>query len=173
MTTITITTQAELDALPNSFDEYTYIEISNDPAIVGSIVVSKEWSNAIVRAFGNASVVAFDNANVVAYGNASVVAFDNANVVAYGNASVRAHDNASVWAYGNASVRAYGNASVRAYGNASVVAFDNANVVAYGNASVNYSDTLPYFAFWFLINKDNPGIIEAMKKQFANDPNYM
>ena len=125
MTTITITTQAELDALPNSFDEYTYIEISNDPAIVGSIVVSKEWSNASVRA--------------------------------YGNASVRAHDNASVWAFGNASV----------------VAFDNANVVAYGNASVNYSDTLPYFAFWFLINKDNPGIIEAMKKQFANDPNYM
>jgi len=141
MTTITITTQAELDALPNSFDEYTYIEISNDPAIVGSIVVSKEWSNASVRA--------------------------------YGNASVRAHDNASVWAFGNASVVAFDNASVWAFGNASVVAFDNANVVAYGNASVNYSDTLPYFAFWFLINKDNPGIIEAMKKQFANDPNYM
>ena len=62
MATITITTQAELDALPKSFDEYTYIQIKSDPTL--TIFVSEDW--------GNSHVEAWDSSHVVARGSAGV-----------------------------------------------------------------------------------------------------
>jgi hypothetical protein len=59
-----------------------------------------------VRAFGSASVSAFDSASVRAFGSASVSAFDSASVSAFGSASVSAFGSASVSAFGSASVRA-------------------------------------------------------------------
>ena len=62
MATITITTQAELDALPKSFDEYTYIQIKSDPTL--TIFVSEDR--------GNSHVEAWDSSHVVARGSAGV-----------------------------------------------------------------------------------------------------
>ena len=92
--------------------------------------------NAIVEAYGNATVRAYDNAIVEAYGNATVRAYDNAIVEAYGNATVEAYGNATVEAYNNATVEATGNATVRAYNNATVKAYGNATVEAYDNAYI-------------------------------------
>src|SRR5581483_2393843 len=81
---ITITTQAELDALPDSFAEYTRIYIKSEERIV----VRKARGNSSVVAWGNSSVVARENSSVEARGNSSVVARENSSVVAWENSSV-------------------------------------------------------------------------------------
>ena len=128
MKVIKITTQAELDALPESFDEFTVIEIR-----------SKERISVVAR--GNSSVVARENSSVAAWGNSSVVA--------RGNSSVAAWENSSVVARGNSSVVARENSSVAAWENSSVVAWENSSVVARGNVAIRlYSAAaITLFAF--------------------------
>jgi len=137
MKTIIIESQKELDALPDSFDEYTYIEIKSADVIH----VNKAWGNSSVVAWENSSVVAWENSSVVAWDNSSVVARGNSSVVAWGNSSVEARENSSVEARENSSVEARENSSVVARGNSSVVAWDNSSVVAWGNSSVVAWDT--------------------------------
>jgi hypothetical protein len=135
MNEITIKTQAELDALPTKFDEFTRVYIQG----------GTRYDRIIVRgARENASVVARENASVVAWGNASVEARENASVVA--------RENASVMAWGNASVEARENASIVALENASVVARENASVVAWGNVGVHLqSDFATVVLFMFAV----------------------
>ena len=141
MNTIIVKTQTEIDNLPDSFKEYTVIEIRSDGIKVSiskrprnSSVVA--WENSSVVAWGNSSVVAWENSSVVAWGNSSVVARGNSSVVARGNSSVVAWGNSSVEAWENSSVVARGNSSVVARGNSSVEAWENSSVVARGNSSV-------------------------------------
>ena len=70
MKTIVIKTQSEIDALPNSFAEYTRIEIRSTERIY----VKKAWGNSSVEACENSSVEACENSSVVACENSSVVA---------------------------------------------------------------------------------------------------
>ena len=113
MNIITITTQAELDALPKSFKEVTVIEIRSD----------KNITISVVRAFDNSSVTACGSSSVTAHDNSSVRAYDNSSVRACGSSSVTAHDNSSVRAYDNSSVTAFDNSSVTAFDNSSVDIF--------------------------------------------------
>ena len=121
MKTILIRTQQEFDALPDSFSEFTEIQIRSKELIV------------IKKAYNNSSVVAYDNSSVEAYKNSSVVAYDNSSVAACNNSSVVAYDNSSVVTYDNSSVVAYNNSSIRAYDNSSVVVFLLATVVIYSS----------------------------------------
>ena len=75
MKEIVVHTQAELDALPDSFKDLTLIQIHSEAGI--RIVVNKAWDNSSVVARDNSSVVAWDNSSVVARGNSFVVARDN------------------------------------------------------------------------------------------------
>jgi hypothetical protein len=125
MQTIVIKNQAEMDALPNSFNEYTTIEIRNDPKL-GPVTISKAW--------GNSSVVAWWNSSVVARDNSSVVARDNSSVVAWDNSSVVARDNSSVVAWGNSSVVARGNSSVVAWGNSIIYHYSSSTILLFGFA---------------------------------------
>ncbi len=132
MNIVVIRTQAELDALPAKFENYTKIEIRATERIYvkikreNSSVVA--WGNSSVVAWGNSSVVARENSSVVAWGNSSVVARENSSVVARENSSVVARENSSVVARENSSVVAWGNSSVVAWGNSSVVARENSSV---------------------------------------------
>ena len=159
--TIIIKTQHELDSLPLSFKEFTYIEIKNSERIV----VSKTWDNSSViargnssvEAYGNSSVIAMENSSVIARnnssviarGNSSVIAMENSSVEAYGNSSVIAMENSSVIARNNSSVIAYGNSSVIAMENSSVIAMENSSVEAYGNSSVRAYESSSVSAFDF------------------------
>ena len=78
MQKIIVTTQAELDALPLRFDEYTQIVIQNTKGMRLRVVA---WENS--------SVVAWDNSRVVALENSSVEARGNSRVVAWGNSVIR------------------------------------------------------------------------------------
>ena len=71
MKTIVIKTQSEIDALPNSFAEYTRIEIRSTERIY----VKKAWGNSSVEACENSSVEAWENSSVVAFQFAVVFAF--------------------------------------------------------------------------------------------------
>ena len=71
---IIVSTQVELDSLPEKFDEYTRILIKNTTS---KLVVNKAWGNSSVEAEGNSSVVAWGNSSVEAWGNSSVEAEGN------------------------------------------------------------------------------------------------
>ena len=157
MKTITIKTQAELDALPGSFEEFTVIEIRSGQDT--KIVARKAYNNATVRAYNNATVRAYNNATVVACDNATVVACDNATVVAYNNATVVACDNATVVAYNNATVVAYDKSTVVAYelskvtnhsNNTDLSFYDNAQGVLYQDP-----DTITIFDKAHIIKKED------------------
>ena len=134
MKEITIHTQAEFDALPENFSEYTVIKIESDKGLW--LIIKKAWGNSSVEAWGNSSVEAWENSSVVARENSSVEAWGNSFVVARGNSSVEARENSSVVARENSSVVAWGNSSVVAWGNSSVVARGNSSVVAVQNSVV-------------------------------------
>ncbi len=106
MKEIIITTQVELDVLPDHFDEYTRILIKSTTS---SLVVIKARGNSSVEARGNSSVVARENSSVEARGNSSVVAWGNSSVEARGNSSVEAWGNSSVVARGNVVIRVFSN----------------------------------------------------------------
>jgi hypothetical protein len=185
--TITITTQAEFDALPNSFPECTYIDIKSDPTI--TIVVNRELSNAWVWACGESSVVARGNSTVKACGNSTVKACGNSRVTACGNSTVVARGNSTVKARDKSSVEARDKSSVVALDNSKVVAWDNSvveardnsvvwaldksSVEAWDKSTVKYAGSLVDFSSWFLLNKDNEGTLNAMRKQFADQPEYI
>ena len=87
MKKIKVTTQAELDALPSHFEEYTLIQIYGG-TIDNRIVVSKASGNSSVQARGNSSVEAWENSSVEAWENSSVEAWGNSSVKAWGNSRV-------------------------------------------------------------------------------------
>ena len=141
MKEIVITTQAELDALPSSFDEYTKVIIRNTKS---RLIIKLARENSSVVAWGNSSVEARENSSVVAWENSSVVARENSSVVAWGNSSVEARENSSVEARENSSVVAWGNSSVVAWGNAAVRVLSGyvKKIVLYGFAVAFIAATL-------------------------------
>ncbi len=126
MSTRVVTTQAEWDALPESFPEYTEIKIRSTQGVWISIHTSPK--NATVTAYGSATVRAYDSATVTASGSATVTASGSATVTAYGSATVTAYGSATVTASGSATVTASGSATVTAYDSATVTASDSAGV---------------------------------------------
>jgi hypothetical protein len=171
---ITVTTQAELDALPASFQEFTYIYIKSQKdtwltinrARGNSHVVARgnshveawenshveAWENSHVEAWGNSHVVARENSHVVARGNSHVVARGNSHVVARENSHVVARENSHVVARGNSHVVARGNSHVEAWENSHVEAWENSHVVARGNVCIwNHSNLADVVLFGFAI----------------------
>ncbi|HJQ07965.1 MAG TPA: hypothetical protein VJ836_00625 [Candidatus Saccharimonadales bacterium] len=123
---ITVTTQAEFNALPSAFEEYTVIQIKD----------TKEWV-CVNKAMGNSTVKAMGNSTVKAMGNSTVEAWDNSTVEAMGNSTVKAMGNSTVKAWGNSTVEAMGNSTVKAWGNSTVEAWDNSTVEAWDNSTVH------------------------------------
>ena len=93
MKTIIVTTQAELDALPSSFPEFTEIRIRADKAT--EIVVRK--------AYDSSTVTAYDSSTVTACGSSTVTAYDSSTVTAYDSSTVTAYDSSTVRAYGSSA----------------------------------------------------------------------
>ena len=110
--TLTVTTQAELDAALQRGD--LYVIIIDSPRGVWLHVTSnginsatvEAWGSATVRASGSATVRAWGSATVEAWGSATVEAWDSATVRAWGSATVRAWDSATVLAWDSATVEA-------------------------------------------------------------------
>jgi len=125
--TVIVKNQAEWDALPEKYEEYTAIHIYSDTK--NTIVVKRTPGNATVRASGDATVWASENATVRVWGNATVEAWGNATVEAWENATVEAWENATVRASGNATVRAWGNAIIRALAAIKIEAFHWVTVI--------------------------------------------
>jgi hypothetical protein len=126
MATIIVKTQKELDALPDSFKEFTYIEIRSDSK--SKIFVTENRGSSQVRAYGSSQVRAYGSSQVTAYGSSQVTAYDSSRVTAYDSSQVTACGSSQVRAYGSSQVTAYGSSQVRAFGN-SMIAVLSAYVV--------------------------------------------
>ena len=119
LTSITVSSQEELEMIPGDFKGQIYIEFGSPlfPAIVDKAYVCS------VVARGNSSVVARENSSVVAWENSSVEAWENSSVEAWENSSVVARENSSVEANGNSQVVNCQtcNGRIKIYGNARIV----------------------------------------------------
>jgi hypothetical protein len=147
---IKITSQAELDALPDSFDEFTYINIESKREV--EIIVNRLFANAEVTAYDSSQVRAYGSSQVRAYGSSQVracdssqvracdssqvTAYDSSQVTACDSSQVTACDSSQVTAYDSSQVRAYGSSQVRAYGSSQVTAYDSSQVTAYASSQV-------------------------------------
>ena len=69
MKTIVVRTQKELDALPDSFTEYTVIEIRSTTE---RVYINKAWENSRVVARGNSSIAAYRDWETLEIGRAHV-----------------------------------------------------------------------------------------------------
>jgi hypothetical protein len=147
LTTITIKTQKELDAVPLDFEGRIYVKCDRDdwlqirhnyryPVEVYGNSSVEIFGNSSIRAFQNSTVAANDDSSVRAYNNASIGAFGNSSIVVNESASVKAYENSFVIAFENSFVEAYESASVRAYEDSFVKAFENSFVMAFGNSTV-------------------------------------
>ena len=142
MKTIIVTTQAELDALPSSFPEFTAIEIRSPAS--EEIVIRRTPDSSTVTACGSSTVTAYDSSTVTAYnsstvtacGSSTVTAYGSSTVTAYGSSTVTAYDSSTVTACDSSTVTAYGSSTVTAYNSSTVTAYDSSTVTAYGFAVV-------------------------------------
>ena len=112
---VTVTTQEEMDMIPEGFKGRIYIKSEL------CISVNKRYYHSVVL-MENSSVVAWGNSSVVARENSSVEAWDNSSVVAWENSSVVAYENSSVEARGNSQiVDRQLNGDIQVSGNARIV----------------------------------------------------
>ncbi len=95
MQTIIVKTQAELDALPASFPEYTVIEIRGGTQY-DRIAVTKTWESSHVEAWGSSHVVARGSSHVEARGSSHVEARGSSHVEAWGSSHVEARGSVAV-----------------------------------------------------------------------------
>lgn len=77
MPEILVKTQAEIDALPDAFEQYTVIKIEG----TAKLIVSKRRGNSSVEARENSSVEAWGNSSVVAWGQVCVRVYSDAATV--------------------------------------------------------------------------------------------
>lgn len=161
LTEIKVSTQEELDAIPDDFkgrihivsrkniivrkkyhhkvivEKKTHIKAlgnSDIESLDDSTVVACE--NSIVNAYGNSNVRALDNSTVMAWDYASVEAFKDSIVIANGNSKVTASVHSNVEARENSFVKARGFSYIEAKDNSRVEARDHSTVIAYGNSVI-------------------------------------
>ena len=87
MNTIIVKTQAELDALPDSFKDYTIIEIRGG-TIYDRIIVKKAWGSSHVEAWGSSHVEAWGSSHVVAWESVVVHVQGYLNIIELGGFAV-------------------------------------------------------------------------------------
>jgi len=132
MATIIVKNQKELDAVPLSFKEWTYVEIRTNDCIE----VKSTYVNGQVTACGSSQVRAYGSSQVTACDSSQVRACDSSQVTAYGSSQVTAYGSSQVTAYGSSQVRAYGSSQVTAYGSSQVRAYGSSQVTACGNSMI-------------------------------------
>jgi hypothetical protein len=142
MKTITIKTQAEWNALPDGFDEYTEIQIKSDASFW--LKIDKMIKNAYVVAWESSHVEARESSHVEARGSSHVEAWESSHVVAWGSSHVEARESSHVEAresshveaWESSHVVAWESSHVEAHGSSHVVAWESSHVVAWGSSHV-------------------------------------
>ncbi len=166
MKEIIVNTQAQYDALPQSFTDYTVVTIKETNGLYVQIV--KVPTNAHVEAWGSSHVEAWGSSHVVAWGSSHVVArgsshveawesshveaWESSHVVAWGSSHVVARESSHVEAWESSHVEARGSSHVEARGSSHVEAWGSSHVEAWGNVSVHlHSDLATVILFMFAV----------------------
>jgi hypothetical protein len=105
MRRITVTTQAELDKLP---EEGVIAELRGD----GEFVVS-----------GKRQITASGQVTIRAYGQVTITAYGQVTITASGQVTIRAYGQVTIRAYGQVTITASGQVTIRAYGQVTITAF--------------------------------------------------
>ena len=142
MKTIAIKTQAEFDALPDKFDEFTVIEIRSPQDVWISITRARgssrveAWESSRVEAWESSRVVARESSRVVARESSSVEARESSRVEARESSRVVAWESSRVEAWGSSRVVARGSSRVEAWESSRVEAWESSRVVAWESSRV-------------------------------------
>ena len=113
MKPIIIKSQAEFDALPESFDKYTVIIIDSYKTL---IIIKKHRKKSLIRVVRDSRVETWGDSRVYVSGNVYVRALDNSRVDAGGNSVVDAMDESRIVAGENSDVHIWHNATATGTG---------------------------------------------------------
>ena len=161
METVTVYSQLELDAVPESFKGTIYIEGGDEDY---EIVVSKKYggyvvarNNSYVEVINDCLVILWDTSTAYAYDNSHIVSWEDGHVLAYdiskvelygtsramlyGESSASVNDKSEVTATEYATVEAWDDSLVRASDNSAVKAFDRSTIHLTGNAQAELNCT--------------------------------
>jgi hypothetical protein len=128
---VTVTTQAELDAALAANETVVYI---SSPEGVWLRVANSDSSHVVAR--DSSHVVARDSSHVVARDSSHVEARDSSHVVARDSSHVEARDSSHVVARDSSHVVAWGSSHVEAWGSSHVVAWGSSHVEAWDSSHV-------------------------------------
>jgi hypothetical protein len=129
MNTIIVKNQAELDALPDSFEEYTAIHIYSDPA--KKIIIKKDRANSRAVLWENSSAELWANSSAELRENSSAVLWENSR------AELRANSSAVLWA--NSRAVLWANSRAELWENSSAVLWENSRAVLWENSRAEAS----------------------------------
>lgn len=141
--TVTVTSQAELDAVPVGTTQQ--IEVAFGDAGRPAEIHNAYTHPVIVADNHNANV--YGDAHVEARNTARIHAFGNSVVHAFGAASVEANEHSTVMAHNSVSVHADQTSLVHAFDQAAVQAFEAANVILHDASSAILRGTSTGTAF--------------------------
>ena len=167
MKTIIVRSQAEWNALPAKFDEYTRIEIRSPQhegiaiyVVPGSSHV-EAWESSHVEAWESSHVVAWESSHVEAWESSHVVAWESSHVVARGSSHVVARGSSHVEARGSSHVVAWGQSAIHQKSSNSPELHGQAACFLYDGyaAPIRKSDTAGIIQV--VPVKDNAGWLEA------------
>jgi hypothetical protein len=148
MSTVIVRNQAEWDALPASYEEYTEIEIRVEGWLTvlktpeSSHVVAREsshvvaWESSHVEARESSHVEAWESSHVEARESSHVEAWGSSHVEARGSSHVVARESSHVVARESSHVEAWESSHVVAWGSSHVVARESSHVVAWESSHV-------------------------------------
>jgi hypothetical protein len=131
MKTIKITTQQELDALPDSFAEYTVIRIES----ANKIILSKLWENSTAVLRGNSTAELWGNSTAELWGNSTAELWENSTAELWGNSTAVLRGNSTAVLRGNSTAELWGNSTAELWGNSTAELWGNSTAVLRGNST--------------------------------------
>jgi hypothetical protein len=126
MEEVTITSQAEYDALPADYIGIIRVKKNTSIGVRGSV---------LVEAYDSSNVIAYDSSIVTAYDSSHVTAYDRSIIKAYGSSMIYACNSATVTAFDKSIVKAYDKSIVRAYNSSAIITYD-ASVTAFDSSVI-------------------------------------
>ena len=154
MKEIIVSTQKELDSLPDKFQEYTRIIIKCDK----KIIITKNRGNSTAELWGNSTAELWENSTATLRENSTATLWGNSTATLRENSTAKLRENSTAELRGNstatlrensiATLRENSTATLR--GNSTAELWENSTATAYNNAGIHLQSdfsTITLFAY--------------------------
>lgn len=136
MEKITISSQAEYDALPEDYNGRIIVKGDVDILVRGSAIV-EVYDSATVSAYGSLIIFAYDSSRIFAFGFSKVMAYNSSQIRAYNHSIVTLYSSSVATAFDYSTVKAYDTSFIKAFDSATVSSYDLSVVTTYSEGAIS------------------------------------